>query len=223
MTQQAPLTQARFNMVEQQVRPWMVLDQRVLDTLTAIPRDQFVAAEYRQLAYADLRIPIGAGQRMMNPNVEGRMLQAVQIPQRARVLEIGTGSGFITACLAHLGKHVDSIEIDAELAARAQQRLTKHGVHNVALKVADATQSGGADQTYDAVVVTGAVAQVEPTLKAKLRVGGRLFVIVGLAEQPVMEARLLTRVSDSYWSEESLFETWIEPLINSLPEAGFEF
>ena len=212
---------ARHNMVEQQVRPWDVLDQKVLETLDAVPRDRFVDEAYRHLAYADTEIPLNETAAMMAPVVEGRMLQALDLKPEDRVLEIGTGSGYITACMAHLVSHVDSIEINPVLSQKAASRLLDFGVRNVTLHVADALADAPRAQTYDVIAVTGAVSEIPDTFKQALKPDGRLFVIRG--EAPVMQAVLMTRAGDSTWNEQILFETCLKPLINAETKPHFVF
>lgn len=201
---------ARFNMVEQQVRTWEVLDQRVLDLLGHIPRDEYVPDAMRRLAYADTNIPLGEEDAvMMAPVVEARMLQALGVQPEDSVLEIGTGSGFVTACLAHLGRHVHSFERLPELSRQAGERLDAHGVKNVTLQVGDGLREAPAGP-FDVIAVTGSMPVMDECFHEKLAEGGRLFMIVG--EAPAMEALLVTRVRADEWSRDSLFETVIPPL-----------
>jgi protein-L-isoaspartate(D-aspartate) O-methyltransferase len=204
------LEQARHNMIEQQIRTWEVLDQRVLDALEAVPRDAFVPTPYRWLAYADTELPIGEGERMMAPRLEARMVQSLRLRPLDRVLEIGTGSGYVTALLARLAAHVYSVERAEPLAERARVRLATHGVENVTLRVADGSAGWPEHAPYDAIAVTGSLPVLGDALPRQLVVGGRLFVIVG--EPPVMEALLITRVREQDWARESLFDTEIAPL-----------
>lgn len=212
--------QARFNMIEQQIRPWEVLDQRVLDTLAAVPREDFVPERYRRLAFADVRIPLGHGQVMMNPNVEGRMLQALMIQPGDQILEVGTGSGFICACLARLGHRVDSVEYFAEFTERARGLLQRHGITNARLHTGDAARDWGT-QHYDVIALTGALPELPDSWRRRLAVGGRLFAILG--EQPIMEAVRITRVGDQEWERDSLFETELPYLVNGVKPVEFEF
>jgi len=212
---------ARFNMVEQQVRPWEVLDTKVLDLLETVHREDFVPVRYRKLAFADLPIPLPKGQFMMRPKVEGRMLQAVRLKDDETVLEIGTGSGFITACLSGLARRVVSVEIFEELHQEAGIRLQDKHMHNVELFVGDVMRGWQPEQAHDVVLVTGSVAEVPEIFRGWVNPGGRMFVVCG--ESPAMEARLLTRVGVSEWREESLFETDLDRLVNAEPEPDFEF
>jgi len=212
---------ARYNMVEQQVRPWEVLDSKVLDILEDIQREDFVPVRYRKLAFADLNIPLANDQYMMKPVVEGRMLQSLEIQQDETVLEIGTGSGFITACLARLARHVVSVEIFEELSASAQRTLKEKEVHNLELFTGDVMSGWQPEQAHDIVVVTGSVHEVPEHFRGWVNPGGRLFVVSG--NSPAMEARLLTRLNASDWREESLFETDLPRLVNAEQAPRFEF
>jgi len=217
----AEIEQARFNMIVQQVRPWEVLDPQVLEAMQHIPREAFVPERYRSLAFADTNIPLGQGQVMMNPNVEGRLLQALAMRPEDNVLEIGTGSGYLTACLARLGRHVTSIEILPELAAAAAARLTEQNIENVSLQTGDALSAIEPGIHYDAIAVTGSLPLLDRQFYSNLDNGGRLFVITG--QLPIMEARLITRVNANNWTAESLFETCIPPLINAPAPKAFSF
>lgn len=213
--------QARFNMVEQQIRPWEVLDSRVLSLLENIHREDFVPVRYRKLAFADLAIPLDGGQVMMRPKIEARMLQALQLGEDETVLEIGTGSGFITACLAALAKRVVSVEIFRELHEEAALKLKDKAIRKVELFVGDVMNGWQPEQAHDVVVVTGSVPDVPEQFLGWVNPGGRLFVVTG--ESPAMEARLLTRLGATEWTEESLLETDLPRLINSEPAPRFEF
>jgi protein-L-isoaspartate(D-aspartate) O-methyltransferase len=208
---------ARHNMVEQQVRPWEVLDSRVLEALTAVRREDFVPAGYRNLAFADLGLPLTHGEFMMKPVVEGRVLQSVAPARTESVLEIGTGSGFLTACLARLAASVHSIEQHADLADAARGRLQAARVANATVETAEAVNAFTPKQTYDVVVVTGAVFALPQRWRDWVRPGGRLFAIVG--ESPVQRAVLLTR--GETWREDGLFETDLPYLANAAPPRRF--
>jgi protein-L-isoaspartate(D-aspartate) O-methyltransferase len=212
---------ARFNMVEQQVRPWEVLDVQVLDVLEQVHREDFVPVRYRKMAFADLSIPLAHAQSMMCPKVEGRMLQALGVREDESVLEIGTGSGFITACLSLMAKRVVSVEIFEELQDEAKLRLQEKYLHNVELFVGDVMRGWQPEQAHDVVVVTGSVPEVPAHFREWVNPGGRLFVVTG--ESPAMEARLLTRVGFSDWREESLFETDLIRLVHAEPPPEFTF
>lgn len=211
---------ARFNMVEQQVRPWEVLDGRVLDALTEVHRENFVPEQYRQLAFADLAIPLGLGEAMMKPVVEGRLLQALMVQPEDEVLEIGTGSGFVSACLARLARQVVSIEIHAVLAEGARARLAAAGIGNCQIHAQDVFEYRPT-QTFDAIAVTGALATLPQDWIRWLKPGGRMFVIVG--ESPAMQALLLTRQSPDYTEQRVLFETDLAYLQGAAPQPRFTF
>ena len=212
---------ARSNMVEQQVRTWEVLDSKVLGLMENVHREDFVPVRYRKLAFADLSVPLAMGQSMMCPRVEGRMLQSLDLQQEDSILEIGTGSGFITACLSVMARRVVSVELFEELYREAEIRLRDKHMHNVELYVGDVMTGWQPQQAHDVVVVTGSVPAVPESFRDWVNPGGRMFVVVG--ESPAMEARLLTRVGFSDWREESLFETDLPRLVNSTPPANFDF
>ena len=218
---QMDFEQARFNMIEQQVRPWDVLDQQVLDVMSRVPREDFVPEKYRALAFADINIPLGHDQVMMAPKVEGRLLQALAVRQSDSALEIGTGSGYLTACLAALANHVTSYEIYPDLSQGASGKLTASGCRNVTLIEGDA--AGGIDSSnrYDVIAVTGSLPELRTTFHNNLTHGGRLFLITGTP--PVMEAVLVTRIDDDNWKTESLFETSLPPLVNAVAVQQFAF
>ena len=213
--------QARFNMVEQQIRPWEVLDSRVLSLLENIHREDFVPVRYRKLAFADIAIPLNCGEVMMRPKIEGRMLQAIAVREDETVLEIGTGSGFITACLAALAQRVVSVEYHEELHKDAAVKLQDKGLENVELFVGDAMRDWQPEQAHDVVVVTGSVPDVPEQFLGWVNPGGRMFVISG--DAPAMEARLLTRLDVTEWREESLFETDLPRLIHAEEAPQFVF
>lgn len=212
---------ARTNMVGQQIRSWEVLDERILALFEQVHREDFIPARYRNLAFADFNIPLAHGQVMMKPAVEGRMLQALELQPDDTVLEIGTGSGYITACLAALAKRLCTVEIFADLLRDAEKQLERAKIGNVEFFNADVTGEWLPEQAHDVVVVGGSVPVVPDRFKEWVNPGGRLFAIVG--ESPVMEAICLTRVNVTEWTEESLFETVLPPLINSEKAAVFEF
>ena len=216
---QIDIEQARFNMIEQQVRPWDVLDQRVLDVMSATPREDFVPEKYRSLAFADTNIPLGHDQVMMAPKTEGRLLQVLDVQADDSVLEIGTGSGYLTACLSRLGNHVTSVDLFPEFREAAAAKLAAHGYRNVTLKDADAANGIGSDTRYDVIAVTGSLPLLQRQFHDNLALGGRLFVITGMP--PVMEALLITRIDERNWSRESLFETSIPPLLHAAQPQQF--
>ena len=211
---------ARQQMVDQQVRTWEVLDARVLDVLASVPREIFVPTAYRDLAFADAPIPIGHGQSMLAPKIHGRILQILNVAATDNVLEIGTGTGYLTACLALLGGQTTSVEIHAALSAAAATNLRAVSGCRAQLQVRDAF---GADALgeYDAIAITGSLPVEDRRFEKALRIGGRLFEAVGSA--PLMEARLVRRVEADQWIRESIFETVIDPLINAPQAARFVF
>ena len=198
-------------MVEQQIRTWEVLDQQVLDMMAEVPREDFVPVAYRNLAFADASIPLDHGQTMMLPRIEARMLQALQVERGDRILEVGTGSGFVTAMLARLGGHVISIEIHDSLRKEAQAKLDAHAIENVTLYAGDASHGWERAGPCDVIAVTGSLPVFVESFQNSLAVGGRLFVIVG--QEPAMETLLITRNSESQWATDCLFETVVPPLV----------
>jgi protein-L-isoaspartate(D-aspartate) O-methyltransferase len=211
---------ARQQMVEQQVRAWEVLDPDVLEVLKQVPRERFVPAAYATLAFADTEIPIGHGQVMMTPTIEGRILQALTPRSDDDVLEVGTGTGFLAACLASLSGSVTSVDIFADFLDSAAANLEVAGIGNVELFEMDATRTLP-DDRFDAIAVTGSVEDFDPRFVMALKPGGRLFIVVG--RYPVMEARLVTRTGDNEWQSESLFETALTPLVNGALPPQFSF
>lgn len=212
--------QARSNMILQQIRPWEVLDQRVLDTLAGLPREEFVPERYRRIAFSDTAIPLGHDAVMLKPTVEGRLLQALAVRPSDQVLEVGAGSGYLSACLGRLAATVVSVEIVPELAEAARAKLKAHGARNVLLHTGDGSQGWG-QQRYDAIAVGASVAAVTEVWRRSLKLGGRLFIVVG--QPPVMEALLITRVGEQEWVQESLFDTMLPPLRNAAPVPTFVF
>ncbi len=213
--------QARFNMIEQQIRPWDVLDFRVLDALRNVRREFFVPSNYQIQAFSDVMLPLAHGQCMMSPIVEGRALQALDVQQGERVLEIGTGSGFFAACLSQMGGSVTSVEIFEDMAQQARDVLNEQGYTTVILETGDASQGWNDHHAYDAIAITGAMPMLPDTYKEKLSVGGRLFAVVG--QEPAMQALMVTRESENKWRTDSLFETSLPYLINVAPAAKFSF
>ena len=206
---------AHENMVEQQIRPWDVLDQRILNVLGSVPRGEFVQPEHRGIAFSDYQLPIGHGQSLLKPNIDGRILQALMVEADESILEIGTGSGYLAACLSSLGKQITSIEINEALSVSATERLARLGYTNVTTKVQDAAVAWDADDHYDAIALTGSVEIVPDFYRQKLTPGrGRMFVVIGNEMSPTMEAQLIVRASESEWIKESLFETSLTPLKN---------
>ena len=215
--------QARLNMIEQQIRPWDVLDQSVLDTFRHIPRELFVPQSYQQLAFADTNIPLMHGQVMMCPNLEGRLLQALAISNTDMVLEIGTGSGFLTACLSKLAAYVESVDIHQDFIDQAKPKLNNLQLNNTALSCEDAATYHGEENKFDVIAITGSLPSIPQSYKRALKKNGRLFVIVGRADEPIMQAILITRSNETQWMQESLFETHISPLLNTDSISRFTF
>ena len=215
------IEQARFNMIEQQIRPWEVLDPQVLDLLFVVKREDFVPAAYRNLAFADMEIPVGSGQVMLAPRVEARLLQELGIKKTDKVLEIGTGSGYMAALLAARAEHVITIESRPELAAFARENLERAGVTNVTVEVGDGANGWTQRAPYDAIVVSGSLPVLPSALLKQLRVGGRLAVIVG--EAPVMEAQLITCSTEGVYNTVNLFETVVPALDGGEAKSGFSF
>ena len=215
------LERARHNMIEQQIRPWEVIDKRVLDALQVIPREDFVPGGYRGLAFADIEIPIGHGEAMLMPKIEAKLLQALAIQPTDRVLEVGTGSGYLTACLARLGGHVVTIDLHGDFTAQARGRLSQLGIGNVEYLTGDAFGAELTGAPFDVIAVTGSLPLPSERLEGLLNDGGRLFVVVG--EPPAQEAQLVTRIRDGVMRREGLFETVIPPLQNAPRPEAFVF
>jgi protein-L-isoaspartate(D-aspartate) O-methyltransferase len=210
----------REQMIEQQVRAWDVLDERVLDVMRRVPRELFVPQAQRYRAYADVEVPLAKGQHMLRPSVVGRLLQAVLPHGSEQVLEIGAGSGFITACLRTMASRVRSLELFPELAAEARRNLALLGMRDVEVVEADALQSDTGAR-YDVIAVTASLPVYDQRFERMLAVGGRLFVVVG--EAPVMEARLVQRTAEDAVASQSLFETVIDPMVNAARPPTFTF
>jgi len=202
---------ARIQMLTQQIRTWEVLDDRVLNVLHDTAREQFVPDGYQELAFADIAIPLGHAQSMMTPMVEGRLLQSLQIEPADEVLEIGTGSGYLTACLAKLALNVTSVDIFAEFVMSAGEKLARARIHNVDLETADANALSSPGQ-FDVIAVTASTPKLSEFFIDRLRPDGRLFIVVG--HEPVMEARLIRKTAGGDWTQQSLFETVLAPLVN---------
>lgn len=213
--------QARFNMIEQQIRPWEVLDATVLDLLKYVPREAYVPAQYAGLAFADIEIPLGHGQSMLSPKLEARIIQALTLKKSDKVLEVGTGSGYMTALLAKLAGEVVTVDCVEEFTAAARARLRQHGVDNVTFATGDAAQGWGANAPYDVIVLTGSVPVLADAFRQQLKPGGRLFAIVG--EAPVMEATLLTCLAADVYRTEKLFEICAPELHNAPQSERFTF
>ncbi|APC67782.1 protein-L-isoaspartate O-methyltransferase [Ralstonia solanacearum] len=214
------IEKSRFNMIEQQIRPWDVLDLDVLDLLAIVKREQYVPEAYRTLAFVDMEIPLPGGQNMLPPRVEARVLQELAVRKHEDVLEVGAGSGYMAALLAHRGRHVTTVDIAPELVAFARDNLARNGVTNVDVVQGDAGQGWG-NSLYDVICVSGSVPAVPESLLAQLKVGGRLSIFVGSA--PVMEAQLITRVSETEFQTRNLFETYVTPLTGVPAPSQFRF
>ena len=225
MTAQTDIERARFNMIEQQIRPWDVLDQNVLDLLFDLRREDFVLPQYRNLAFVDMEIPLsanaGPGERMLPPKLEARMLQELTVKPTDRVLEIGTGSGYMTALLACRAAHVVSVEIVPEFSAQAAARLTAHEIRNVTLEIGDGARGWSRNAPYDVIVLTGSTPLLDEIFQAHLAPGGRLLAIVG--EAPVMTAQLVTGEAPGAFRTAGLFETCVASLRNAPQPERFVF
>lgn len=215
------IEQARFNMIEQQIRPWDVLDPQVLDLLFVVKREDFTPPAYRNLAFADMEIPLGDGQMMLAPKIEAKMLQELGLKKTDKVLEIGTGSGYMAALLAARAEHVVTVECRPALVDIAKQNLERAGVTNVTIELGDGANGWSQRGPYDAIVVSGSIPAVPDALLKQLRVGGRLAVVVG--EAPVMEAQLITCTADGIYNTVNLFETVIPALDGFVAKASFSF
>jgi protein-L-isoaspartate(D-aspartate) O-methyltransferase len=208
-------------MVEQQIRTWEVLDQAVLDLLYAVPREEFVPAAFRKLAFADMEIPIGEGEAMMAPRLEARIVQALALRKTDRVLEVGTGSGYLTALLARCAAQVFSLEIRPGLAAFGRDNLERHGAGNITLEVGDGARGDPGRAPYEAIVLTGSTPVLPAALREQLAPGGRLFAVVG--EPPMMVARLVTCTAPGACGSVALFDTVLAPLVNAEQPPRFKF
>jgi protein-L-isoaspartate(D-aspartate) O-methyltransferase len=215
------IEQARFNMIEQQIRPWNVLDQDVLDALVVVKREDFVPAAFKSLAFVDSEIPLPGGEAMLTPKVEARMLQEVNVKKHESVLQIGTGSGYMAALLAHKGRHVTSVEISPELKALAEANLAKAGVSNVTVELGNGAEGWTKGAPFDVIVVSGGLASVPEAMLKQIKVGGRIAAIVG--EAPAMSMQLITRVSEQGYDTVKSFETSARPLQGSAPVSRFTF
>jgi protein-L-isoaspartate(D-aspartate) O-methyltransferase len=206
------IEQARFNMVEQQIRPWNVTDDSILKIMSRVPREDFVPAQYRNLAFSDNETPIGFSQVMMNPKIEARVLQALKIKTNETVLEVGTGSGYLAALLASIARHVITVEIIQELKDQAEAKFKTHGIVNISSECGDASEGWPQGGPYDVIVVSGSIPMMQHGFKESLNIGGRLFAVVG--EGHAMTAQLIHCTGKNQYSQESLFETELAPLSN---------
>lgn len=212
---------AKINMVKQQIRTWHVLDDKILALFTTLPREDFVPSKYRRLAYADMQIPLDHHQYMMPPQVEARMIEALNITPSDKILEIGTGSGYITAALAKLGQHVYSVDLYEDFLSAAENKLKQLDIQNVTLQVGDAKQGWEKQQPYDVISISASMPILPINFRQQLKIGGRLFVILGQA--PAMHAMLITRSKENEWDQKILFETDIPPLVKALELEHFTF
>ena len=212
---------ARFNMIEQQIRPWEVLDPIVLTLLDEVHREDFVNESQLGLAFADVELPIGHSQTMLSPKIEGKILQALSVQKTDKVLLVGTGSGYLTALLAKLAEHVHAVEIVPELSKQAEVRLQKQNIHNVTFHISDAAQGFAEVAPYDVIVFAGSLALYPSAAENMLNIGGRMFSVVG--NQPIMQAILTQHVKEDSCRKETLFETCLPALVNAPQSNKFEF
>jgi protein-L-isoaspartate(D-aspartate) O-methyltransferase len=215
------IEQARFNMIEQQIRPWNVLDQDVLDLLHVVKREQFVPAVYQNLAFADVEIPLPGGESMLAPKIEARILQELLLKKHENVLLVGVGSGYLAALLAHKGRQVTAVEISPELKALAEQNLANARIGNVTVELGNAAEGWAKGAPYDVIVVAGSLPVLPDAFLKELKVGGRMLAIVG--EAPVMTCNVITRVADSAYDTVKVFETNVKPLTGAAVPSHFEF
>ncbi|MDY7576104.1 protein-L-isoaspartate O-methyltransferase [Actimicrobium sp. CCI2.3] len=215
------IEQARFNMIEQQIRTWDVLDQDVLDLLMVVKREAFVPAAYAALAFVDTEIPLPCGQSMLMPKFEARMLQEASLKKHETVLEIGTGSGYMAALLSHRARHVTTIDIEADLQALAQDNLQRYGIDNVDVLLGDGARGWASAAPYDVIVISGSLPILPQEFLAQIKIGGRILCVVG--DAPAMTAQVITRVSELGYDTVNLFETVIKPLRNAFTPSPFKF
>jgi protein-L-isoaspartate(D-aspartate) O-methyltransferase len=211
--------EARHNMIVQQIQPWNVRDEKVLDLIQRVPREDFVPAEYKVHAFTDINIPLGNGQEMMSPKLEAYMVQALKIQPQDKVLEIGTGTGYVTALLASQSRYVISVDIDADASKRAEEMLNAHQITNVTFEVGDAALGWSNHKPYDVIAITGSLPILPESFQRNLSIGGRLFAVVG--DAPAMEVILITRVKENEWAHKVLLETDIPALINAAEPERF--
>ena len=214
------IEQARFNMIEQQIRPWDVLDQDVLNLLVVVKREQFVPQAYKDLAFFDTEIPLPGGESMLAPKFEARLLQEAAVKKHENVLEIGAGAGYMAALLAHRARHVTTVEINHALKDTAARNLADYGVTNVDVVEGDGARGWGSE-SYDVIVISGSLPVLPEAFLTQLKIGGRLLAVVG--DEPVMSAQIVTRVSDTTFETVKLFETSIKPLQHAATPSQFKF
>lgn len=214
------IEKARFNMIEQQIRTWDVLDQDILDLLIVVKREAFVPEAYRSLAFVDTEIPLPGGECMFTPKMEARIMQEILVKKHENVLEVGAGSGYMAALLAHKARHVTTVEIDPTLRDMAKKNLADYGVTNVSVELGNGARGWGKEQ-YDVIVISGSLPVLPDTFLSQIKVGGRIFAIVG--ETPVMSAQVITRVSDTSYNTVKVFETNVKPLRETIAPSHFTF
>jgi protein-L-isoaspartate(D-aspartate) O-methyltransferase len=215
------IEQARFNMIEQQIRPWNVLDQDVLDLLHVVKREQFVPAGYENLAFADVEIPLPGGEAMLSPKIEARIMQEIMLKKHENVLLVGVGSGYLAALLAHKGRHVTAVDIAPEMKALAEQNLARAAVTNVTVELGNGAEGWAKGAPYDVIVITGSLPVLPEGFLKQLKVGGRIAAFLG--EAPAISCNVVTRVSDAAWDTVKVFETDVKPLTGAPVPSHFEF
>ena len=215
------IEQARFNMIEQQIRPWKVLDQQVLDVMATLPREQFVPDAYQGLAFADIAIPLGSDRFMLHPREEGRLLQAVKPKLNEKVLVINSGSGYITALVASMAEEVISVDGNEDFMTMTSENLAALNINNVTVNCGDGSQGWQDQAPYDVIIILGSMQLLSESIVSQLNIGGRMFCIIG--KEPTMEAILINRTSENDWQEECLFETLVPALENSPIAEQFHF
>ncbi|RDU96070.1 protein-L-isoaspartate O-methyltransferase family protein [Trinickia dinghuensis] len=215
------IEQARFNMIEQQIRPWDVLDQDVLNLLSIVKRENFVPAAYREIAFADLEVPLPTGEHMLFPRVEARILQELAVKKHETVLEIGAGSGYMAALLAHRARHVLTVDISPELVELAKRNLAENGVTNAEVALGDGARGWPTGAPYDVICVSGGLPVLPQEILEQLKIGGRLAAFVGTA--PVMKAQVITRIDEKQFRVADVFETFVEPLAGAVQPPRFKF
>jgi protein-L-isoaspartate(D-aspartate) O-methyltransferase len=215
------IEQARFNMIEQQIRPWNVLDQDVLDLLHVVKREQFVPQAYQNLAFADVEIPLPGGESMLAPKIEARILQEVMLKKHENVLLVGTGSGYLAALLAHKGRHVTAVEINPELKELTEKNLAKAAISNVTVELGNAAEGWAKGAPYDLIVISGSLEVLPEAFLKEVKVGGRICAVIGTP--PVMSCNIITRVSDNAYDTVKVFETNLKPLAGAKAPSHFQF
>jgi protein-L-isoaspartate(D-aspartate) O-methyltransferase len=215
------IEQARFNMIEQQIRPWNVLDTDILDLLHVVKREQFVPAAYQNLAFADVEIPLPAGEAMLSPKHEARILQEIGLKKHENVLEIGTGSGYMAALMAHRAAKVTTVEVNAEIKELAEKNLAKAGIANVSVELGNGANGWNKGAPYDVIVISGALEVLPEAILSQVKVGGRIAAIVG--QPPSMEFVIVTRTGEASWNTVKVFETNVKYLTGAPAVSHFQF